>query len=109
MLPEAELNKLWKASLELYPVEFTQQEAEAHKADIPLCRYLKSTNGCRLGDQCRWRHDDTAKEWARVKALRDQRAKASAKAPSAAGVWAEEYDEDNPWLLSTRLYDAADW
>ena len=109
MLPEAERKRLWNASLELYPVEFSHEETQAHTLNIPLCRYLKSTNGCKLGDQCQWRHDDTAKEWARAKKVRDERSKAGAKAPSAAGVWAEEYDVDDPWKLSSRMYDAAEW
>ena len=106
MLPEAELRKLWNASLELYPVEFTHEEATTHTVKIPLCRDAKK--GCKFGDKCRWRHDDSAKEWARAKKVRDERPTAVPKAPSAASVWAEDYDAENPWLLSTRFYDAAD-
>ena len=108
MLPPAELNKLWYASLELYPVEFTPEEASASNAtDIPLCKHFTG-KGCNFGDMCQWRHGDSHEEWARARKVQAERA-TNGKTPAGASVWSEACDPENPWVLNPRFYSATAW
>ena len=108
MLPPAELNKLWFASLELYPIEFTVEETSASSAtDIPLCRHFKN-KGCNFGDSCQWRHGDSPAEWARARRVKAERAN-NTKTPAGASVWSEVCDPENPWVLNPRYYSASAW
>ena len=108
MLPPGELKKLWDASLDLYPVEFTVEETSAPNATgIPLCKHF-ANKGCSYGDACQWRHGDTAEEWSRARRVMAERAK-NPKAPAGASVWREGYDPEDPWALNPRFFEAADW
>ena len=108
MLPPKELNKLWYASLELYPIEFSVEETTASSAtDIPLCRHFK-TKGCNFGDTCQWRHGDTPEEWSRARKVQAERAK-NTKTPAGVSVWSEVYDPANPWALNPRFTQGMEW
>ena len=108
MLPPTELTKLWFASLELYPIEFTVEERTASSAaDIPLCRHFKA-KGCNFGDKCQWRHGDTAEEWSRARRVLGERANNS-KTLAGASVWSEVYDPANPWALNPRFTQGTEW
>ena len=110
MLPTKELNELWWASLELYPIEFTVEETTASSAtDIPICRHFNAPGkGCNYGDSCQWRHGDTQEEWARARRVKAERARNS-RAPAGASVWSEVYDPQNPWALNPRFHEAEGW